>query len=266
MPDQLCRKTVKRRLTAPGRGCKAGGMRIVLSCFLVIAGSFFALPAQAETLRIAVAANFRGVIAALEPVFEAETGDELAVSAGATGLLAGQILNGAPFDLFLAADTETPDRLVAEGQGVGAPVIYAVGAVVMVAREGVAGDTPEGMLLAAERISIANPRTAPYGRAAEALLRGLGIYDQISEKIVHGRNVTAALTAVETGAADLGFVAASAVLEGRAPVWVPDPGLYPRIEQAALVLSDNPAAARFMAFLASDAARGIIRDYGYGTD
>ncbi|MEL6478824.1 MAG: molybdate ABC transporter substrate-binding protein, partial [Pseudomonadota bacterium] len=224
---------------------------------------FFALiPFQAlnaEPLRVAVAANFRHVIEELAPLFREGGGPALAVSAGSTGSLAAQILQGAPFDLFLAADEETPARLIAEGRAVaGSQTVYAIGRLAIVFANPPGGELPDA-LLAARRVAIANPATAPYGRAAGEAIAALGLTEALEDKLVRLRNVSAAMAAVESGAVEAAFVAHAAVIArpGHAFSLVDQTSHQP-LRQTAVTLSasgDPAAAAAFLAFLTSAEAR-----------
>ena len=231
-------------------------LRIILSFVLVV---MVALPAEARDLRVAVAANFRDAAQEIAEAFTARSGVEVALSVGSTGHLAGQILLGAPFDLFLAADRATPERLVTEGRGA-SPSTYAIGRLVLITAT---GSAPEGTALTdARRIAIANPRSAPYGRAAEAYLRAAGLWQSLQSKLVLSQSVSAAFAAVASGAADAGLVAlSSALAQDRAYLAL---DAAPGIEQQALLLSDRQEAAAFMAFLLAPEAQTLIKRYGYG--
>jgi molybdate transport system substrate-binding protein len=226
-----------------------------------------AAPAAAETVRVAVAANFTAVAEALAPVFSAATGHTVVYSFGSTGQLYTQIAQGAPFEVFLAADDERPARAVADGLGVEASVFtYAVGALALYGVDHAIDDGPAVLRAGAfEKLALADPETAPYGRAALETLAALGVVDQLAPKLVTGENITQTLQFVETGNAELGFVALSQVL-GIAGVWRVPAELHAPIRQDAVLLvagQDNPAAAAFMGFLRSDVAVAAIEAAGY---
>jgi len=231
------------------------------------------LAVSAAEVRVAVASNF---LAPLETIAEALAqagGPAVRASAGSTGRHYAQIVNGAPFDVFLAADRERPRRLEAEGLAVaGSRFTYARGRLVLWAAPGQA--LPETGLAGLDpaqvrRFAIANPRLAPYGRAAAEALRHAGLEEALEGRVVHAENVGQALQYVATGNASHGLVALS---YARGPS--PPPGeraLVPAdwhapVGQDAVLLRNapSPAAAReFLEFLRSDAAAAILSDYGY---
>ncbi len=223
---------------------------------------------------IAVATNFRHTFESLEQEFERESEHQITLVSGATGQLYAQIINGAPYHVFLAADSARPNRLLKDGLASGG-FTYAKGALVLWAkREGIAPQSlipldGETVLRAGQykTLAIANPALAPYGQAAEALLSGLALVDK-NIVIVQGENVGQAFALVATGNADLGLVSrADALLMKDGVYWPIDPALYPPIVQKAVLLKrgdDNAAAQAFMVFLQSGDAREIIQEHGYG--
>ena len=234
-------------------------------CFWLIS-----VPVWAETAHVAVAANFRPAMDTLEAVFEIETGHDLQVSYGATGQFFSQIQHGAPYDVFLAADGERP-HLLAEIQANGAEArTYAIGQLALWSplTEALGADALRGSGL--RFLAVANAQLAPYGAAAEAVIAALGLGEALEGKLVRGSNVAQAFVFVQTGNAELGFVALSQILslpEGkRGTYWLPPPELYPTIRQDAVLLDhgqDNAAAIAFFRFLFSDQARSIIENAGY---
>ena len=226
--------------------------------------------AGAEQATVAVATNFAGTMARLEAVFEGAQAHDLTVVNGSTGQLYAQIVNGAPYDVFLAADGDRPRRLTEAGLGSN-PVTYALGRLALWTREPrFAGGVRIGDLAGAEfrRLGIANPRLAPYGVAAVETLQSLGFWESLEKKIVLGENVGQAFALVETRNAELGLVALASALayEGMA-TYEPVPAQYHGpIRQDAILLHrgrDNPAAEAFMSFLHSPQARLTIADTGY---
>lgn len=228
--------------------------------------------ACADPVRIAVAANFAGAAQALGRQFEAESGHAPTFVFGSTGMHYAQIVNGAPFDVFLAADVERP-RLLDQQQLIvpGTRFTYAVGRIVLWSmRENYVDDG--GAVLAGTtfpRLAIADPELAPYGRAARQALIALGHWQRLAPRIVRGKNVSQAFGFVRTGNAALGIVAASqvAALGGAAPgsAWAIPVDLYEPIAQQAVLLRDEPAGRAFIVFLRSDAARAVIIAHGYAT-
>ncbi len=231
---------------------------LALSCGVV--------PAGAETVNVAVAANFTAVAEELAALFEAEAGHELVLSFGATGQLYAQISQAAPFDVFLAADTERPEKAIAEGLAVAESFfVYAEGRLALYGPGRDLGDGEAALRGDFEKLAIADPDAAPYGLAAVETLNALGLYDAIAAKLVTGANISQTLQFVESGNAELGFVAASQVL-GKGDIWLVPATLHAPIAQGAVLLhqgADNPAALAFLDFLQSDAAVAVIEAAGY---
>jgi molybdate transport system substrate-binding protein len=237
--------------------------RILLTLAL-LAGTV--LPSSAETVNVAVAANFTAVAETLAEQFTVESGHEVVLSFGATVQLYTQITQAAPFGVFLAADTDRPLRAVADGFAVeGSFFVYAEG---QLALYGPGRDLSDGVAALAgdfEKLAIADPTAAPYGKAAVETLTALGLYQTLEPKLVQGENISQTLQFVESGNAELGFVAASQVL-GKDGQWLVPAELHAPIAQGAVLLKageGNAAAADFLAFLRSDAAVAVIEAAGY---
>ena len=223
-----------------------------------------------DVVTVAVASNFAGAAAELSTAFEAQTGIRVRLSMASTGKLYAQIVNGAPFDVLLAADSERPQRLEASGTGVaGTRFTYAIGELVLWSRH--AGACRESLARpGAGRVAIANPDTAPYGRAAREFLRHIGLWESIEPRLVIGENIAQALQFVATGNAELGFIARAQLGKPRLPeatcTWPVPPATHAAIEQHALLLAraaSHPGARRFLGYLRSNGARVIIRRHGY---
>jgi len=230
----------------------------------------------AESVSVAAAANLTYAMEALNAQFRKEApGIEVTTAIGASGSLVAQIRNGAPFDVFLSADREFPEELVRTGNAdrrsltpfaVGRLVLWTVKPGLEVADITATVRSPEVRLLA-----IANTESAPYGRAARQALEKLGLWAEARPKLVTAENISQATQFVETGNADAGFVALSAVasprLKGRGR-WLEVPaGLYEPLTQVAVVTtrgSANRWSARYVGFLKGEAARRILEDFGYG--
>jgi molybdate transport system substrate-binding protein len=227
--------------------------------------------------RIAAAANLNAVLPEIVRAFERRSGRKVELVFGASGTLARQIQDGAPFDLFLAADEEFPNRLAAAGLTTGAGVVYAVGRLALFAPTGspLAVD-PElrglATLLSAggvTRFAIANPEIAPYGRAAEAVLRKRGLWETLRPRLVLGDTIAQAAQFATTGNAVGGLVAFSLALapelasRGTHAV-IPDADHPPLRQRMVLLERAGPAAADFYAFLQTDTARALFRKHGYG--
>ena len=229
--------------------------------------------AHADEVQVAVAANFTAPIQAIAADFEKDTGHKLVASYGATGQFYTQIKNGAPFEVFLAADDSTPAKLEKEGDTVaGSRFTYAVGTLALwSAKEGYVDD--KGEVLKAnqyQHLSIANPKAAPYGLAATEVLDKLKLTEATKAKIVEGQNISQAYQFVSTGNAELGFVALSQIYkDGKVTsgsAWIVPSNLYSPIKQDAVVLAkgkDNAAAKALMDYLKGPKAAAIIKSYGY---
>lgn len=263
------------RHTAPGRTAvrKAMPMKNALMLLIVASAILPAMPgALAAEVTVAVAANFLATLQQLEPEFEQQTGHELRPAAGSTGSLYAQIANGAPYDVFLAADEARPARALEEGHAVpGSAFVYAVGTLVLWSADPERVRGPEALQGEFHHLAIANPRTAPYGAAAEQVLKALGHWEPLQGRIARTQSVAGAWSAVASGAADLGFVALSSVAADGAPAgsyWKPPQALYTPLRQSAVLLTrgaDNPGATALLEFLRSDDARAAIRRAGYRT-
>ncbi|KKC41070.1 molybdate ABC transporter substrate-binding protein [Devosia epidermidihirudinis] len=223
--------------------------------------------AHADSVSVAVAANFTKVAEQLAPLFKAETGHDVVYSFGATGQLYTQISQGAPFEVLLAADDERPTKAVTEGLGVeGSVFTYAIGALALYSTS---LDLTDGEAVlkadAFHKIAIADPAAAPYGRAAVETIEKLGLTSAIEPKLVTGENITQTLQFVETNNAELGFVAASQVV-GKSSVWIVPADLYEPIRQDAVLLTtgkDSDAAKAYVDFLKSETAVTVIKAAGY---
>lgn len=233
----------------------------------LLTGIAVSSPAFAQDAQIAVAANFTAAAEELGVAFTDETGDEIAFSFGATGQLYAQITQGAPFDAFFSADAATPARLLDEGFAVeGSDFTYAVGKLVLFSTSPDLVTGPESLEGDFAHLSIAEPAAAPYGAAAVEVIEALGLTDTLADRLVIGQNISQAYQFVDTGNAELGFVALSQVADREdGSRWVVEEDLYTPITQDAVLLNaDNEAATRFLDFLSTDTARAIIESYGYG--
>lgn len=240
---------------------------------LLLATLFCVSTVQADEVQVAVASNFTAPLQTIAADFEKATGHKVVAAYGATGQLYTQIKNGAPFEVFLAADDSTPARLEREGDTVkDSRFTYAIGTLALwSATAGYVDD--KGQVLkdnAFRHLSIANPKAAPYGLAATQVLDKLGLTPQVREKIVEGQNITQAYQFVSTGNAELGFVALSQVYkDGRltsGSAWIVPAQLHDPIRQDAVILDkgrDNPAAMAWMDYLKGPKAAAILQAYGY---
>jgi len=235
--------------------------------------ALFSCSSAAEEAQVAVAANFAAPARLLAERFSRDTPDRISVSIGSTGKFYAQIRNGAPFDAFLAADDETPQRMEKEQLAVaGSRFTYALGKLVLWSPKPDLIDA-KGQILRGgvfKRLAIANPKLAPYGAAAVQAMEKLGVWPSLRGKLVLGENVAQTLQFIASGNADLGFVALSQVSEGGRPPagshWRVPQALYEPIRQDAVLLargSGNAAARAFLQYLRGAAAREVIRASGY---
>lgn len=247
--------------------------RAVLRLVVVLGGVGFANPVAAADTYAAVAANFTAAAKEIAVAFEKRTGNRVILSSGSTGQLHAQILNGAPFEIFLAADVEHPEALERDGVAVArARFTYAIGKLVLWSAKPDFVDSKGAVLKdgAFAKLAVANPKTAPYGTAALEALEKLGLKDAVAAKLVYGENIAQTHQFVATGAAAIGFVALAQVIgseEGSR--WMVPDGLYTPIRQQAVLVKKgeaNPAAKAFFAFLKGPEAIAIINKFGYATD
>lgn len=226
-----------------------------------------AAAAEAGEVHVAVATNFAKTARELAAAFQAELGDTVVVSEGSTGKLYAQIVNGAPFEVFLSADGERPRRLVAEGYAVdGTRFSYALGQLVLWSRDPARVKGASALRGEFRHLSIANPELAPYGAAARETLAKLGLWDSLQGRIVRGEDIGQAYQFVATGHAELGFVALSQLAGAQGSRWlVPADHHAPLVQQAVLLIPgrENDAARAFLAFLQGDTARKRIEAAGY---
>ena len=225
---------------------------------------------SASEVSVAVAANFVESARAVAEAFHTATGDTALISPGASGQLFTQISHGAPYEVFLSADAERPQALVAGGYAVGqSRFTYAVGRLALYSASPGLVDG-QGLVLKRpdlRTVAIADPAVAPYGVAAEETMRKMGVYDALKPKIVKGASIAQAYQFVATGAAEIGFVAQSQIVTVKGGSrWLVPEALHAPIEQQAVLLkagANDPAARAFLDFLKTPAARTIISRYGY---
>ena len=229
--------------------------------------------AQADTVPVAVAANFTAPMQKIAAAFEADTGHKAELSFGATGKFYAQITNGAPFQILLSADDTTPAKLEKEGKAVAnSRFTYAIGTLVLWSAQPGYVDAQGAVLKTGDfkHIAIANPKLAPYGLAAMQTLDKLGLAAQVQPRVVTGENIGQTYQFAASGNAQLGFVALSQVMENgqlrEGSAWVVPATMHAPIRQDAIVLQrgeGNPAADALMQYLRGEKARAVIRAYGY---
>lgn len=218
---------------------------------------------------IAAAADLRFAMDEIAEQFQkAHPEVNVKTSYGSSGQFTQQIENGAPFDIFCSADAAYPRKLAAEGLALpGSEFVYALGSIVVWVPDSSPIQLTGAQALrdpSVRHIAIANPEFAPYGKAAQAALRSLNLYDEVKNKLVYGENVSQALQYVKTGAADIGIVSQSLAKGGRS--WVVPPDDYPKMEQSGIIVKSSRNAAlsqQFRAFLLGEQARAILKRHGF---
>lgn len=256
------------------------GARLFPAGFLLLFSGWVLLavvPIRAETLMVAAAADLTYCLPELDKAFQAQhAGVEIQLSTGSSGNFFAQIQNGAPFDVFLSADLHYPDELIKAGDAVRASLlVYGSGRLVLWTNKPQSVDVTRGLdalrdTRAVQKVAIANPEHAPYGRAARAALQKAGLWDEIQSRLVVGENIAQALQYVETQNADAGLVALALVrsprLSGTGKYAEVDDRLYPPLNQAAVITrhgADKAAAKAYLEFLGSGTARAIFDKYGF---
>ena len=277
LPPRQCMRARRRlspRLLAhlpwPDRQALVAATRLLLAGVMASG----ATSAHADTVLVAVAANFAGTLAELGPGFTAASGHQLAIAAGSSARLATQIEAGAPFQVLLSADQATPRALAAKGLAqADTQFTYAVGRLALWSARPGRVDS-QGAVLAnpsIRHLAIANPKLAPYGAAAMAVLAARGLDTALAPRLVMAESVAQAYQFVATGNAELGFVALSQLMgPGKTPsgsTWIVPQTLYPLLRQDAVLLTPGrakPAALAWLAYLKTPAALALIQSHGYG--
>ena len=245
---------------------------IALGCLI------FLISCQSKTndkLTVAVAANVQFAMDSLALVFEQQNGVEINIITGSSGKLTAQIVQGAPFDVFLSADMKYPEEIYKKGIALNKPRTYAYGSLVLwTLKEDI--DLYPGILQdqKIKRIAVANPRTAPYGVSAIAYLKNLGLYEQVKDKLIFGESIAQVNQFITSKTADLGFTAESVIKGAKIKDrghWIRlDPSKYPPLEQGIVLINaendhTNEAEA-FFSFILSSQARNILTEFGYKTE
>jgi molybdate transport system substrate-binding protein len=241
--------------------------------FTPLLALLYIFSAHADEVNVAVAANFTAPMNTIAAEFAKDTGHQAKLAFGSTGKFYAQIKNGAPFQILLSADDETPAKLEQEGLGVsGSRYTYAVGTLVLWSAKPGLVDANGEVLKTGQfhKLALANPKLAPYGKAAVEVLTGMGLANAVTPKFVQGENIAQTYQFVMTGNAELGFVALSQVMkDGRiigGSAWIVPGKLHTQIRQDAVILSSgkgNAAAEALMKYLKGDKAKAIIKSYGY---
>jgi molybdate transport system substrate-binding protein len=241
-------------------------LKILIFCLFISVGTF------AQSLKVAAAANLQSVIKVLGDDFKQRTGVTIDPIVGSSGNLTNQIKNGAPFDVFLSADMSFPGELFTDGLATKKPVVYAQGLLIICSNEDIKFDHWEELLKTdrVKKIAIANPKIAPYGKAAEETLNQKGIFNDVKPKIVYGESISQVNTYITTGAVEVGFTTRALVkdAEGKTKIYwkLIDPAIYAPIEQGMVILkkaAGNADAEKFYQYILSPAAKAIFEEYGY---
>jgi molybdate transport system substrate-binding protein len=272
-------------LAASASKQKNGWLRDVRSCSCTLVGACLLLASlagwgqekkSAPELVVAAAADLSSALQEISDGYEKKTGVKVKLSFGASGALTQQIQNGAPFDLFFSADMDYPRQLMAAGAADGASLYqYAVGRLVLWVPADSPLDVEHGgmkVLLdpSVKKIAIANPQHAPYGRAAMAALKHYGLYDQLSDRLVLGENISQAAQFVESGNAQAGIMALAharaPAMKGKGKYWEIPADAYPPLAQGVVVLSRSPhkkQAADFLDYIRTKQSAEQLRKYGF---
>jgi molybdate transport system substrate-binding protein len=239
--------------------------KLIFSLLMVVS-----IGIQAQTVKVAAAANLRAVFDDIESAYE-RTNPKTNVSAnfGSSGTLLQQILNGAEFDVFMAADNTFPVKLKDQGAASGEMKVYALGKLVLWSNR---LDVSKGLEIltdpSVKRIAVAKPELAPYGDRAIACLKQAGLYDKVKDKISYADNISQTAQFAQTGNAEVAFLALSLTMtpDMKGSVYVIDPKLYKPVEQAMILVKGwkvNPEAAEFMKFVLGADCKPIFEKYGY---
>ena len=227
----------------------------------------------AQSLKVAVAANLQGVIKVLQKDFKEKTGIEIQPIIGSSGSLSAQIKNGAPFDVFLSADMTFPETLYKEGFATKEPAVYAYGSLIICSTQDIGFENWERTLMSVrvKKIAIANPKIAPYGKAAEEALKQKGILGDVQSKIVSGESIAQVNTYITTGVVDAGFTTQGLIKDSEGKIklyWkVIDPKTYAPIKQGMVIIKatkETTNAEKFYQYMTSPDAKKILKEYGYG--
>ena len=245
--------------------------KIFIVYFLIV----FSLVSNAKTINIAVAANVSYAIDSLKKEFKKQNPDiEVRVTLGSSGKLTAQIKNGAPYDLFMSANMKYPQALYDQKKAITKPVIYAQGALALLSSKhrtfykGI--ELVNNMLV--KKVAMANPKTAPYGKATKEALEKIGLYEKIKNKLIYGESISQTVS-YTLMAADVGFIAKSSLYSpkmkrfAKGAYWIEvDSSLYTPIDQGIVILKRaeaNKAVKKFYDFILGDKGKTILKDFGY---
>jgi len=226
---------------------------------------------EAADIRVASAANFYPTLNKIKRLFEESTEHQITIIRGSTGKLYAQIIHGAPYDVFLSADSDRAEKLVAQGKAYdGKALVYAIGQLALWKPHAESAQQVREQLINNKfnRLAVANPKTAPYGKAAIETLKAMGLYKNIKSKLVYGENISQTLQFVQSGAAELGFVARSHMINkvDKAEYWSITTNQHQAIQQKMLLLksaSNIKAAQAFVSFMQTPNIKKLIQNDGY---
>lgn len=243
---------------------------------ILVTCTLLTLPTFAQ-IKVAAAANLQQVINVLQQDFKQKTGIVIEPIIGSSGNLTTQIRNGAPFDVFLSADMSFPDALYKAGFTVAKPEVYALGSLIVCSAQHINLKHWETLVRtdSVQKIAIANPAIAPYGKAAMEALHKYNIADKIKSKIVYGENIAQVNNYITAGVVTLGFTSQSFIMDAvqKDPFYwsIIDPKLYSPIQQGMVILKHSRGnnlkqAKKFYKYLLSSSAKAIFKKYGYRAD
>lgn len=238
--------------------------------FILLAALVLTFSAGAQAIKVAAAANLRFALEEIKSAYlKANPNDQIEITFGSSGALTQQILNGAGFDVFLAADKKYPEKVKAEGMAAGEVKTYAFGKLVIWSNS---LDVSKGLEMlsdpAVKRIAVAKPELAPYGDRAIECLKYYHLFDQVKDKIVYADNISQAAQFAQTGNAEVGFLAYALTMapDMKGSVFVVDPKSYKPVEQGLVQIKKwemNPKAAKFVKFVLGNDCKPIFEKYGY---
>jgi len=252
--------------------------RLPLAVLLLVSATAgaFAYADNDKGITVAAAADLSSALKEIAATYEKQSGVKVKLSFGASGALTQQIQNGAPFDVFFSADMDYPRQLIKDNQAEEKTLYrYAIGKVVLwVPADSRLDVESKGMSVLTDpwvkKISIANPQHAPYGRAAVAAMKHVGLYDQVQDRLVLGENVSQAAQFVESGNAQVGFVALAHAkapsMEGKGKYWEIPAEAYPQLDQGAVVISHSQhkkEAEAFLGYMKTKEVADVLRHYGF---
>lgn len=241
-----------------------------LLCVVIL--MFLPIFSRADEVLVAVASNFTLPMQKIMAEFQKETGHKVSASYGSTGKFYTQIVNGAPFEVLLAADEEHPNKLLSSGLAEAhSDFIYATGKLVLWSPKENFIDNQGKVLSGTEfrHLSMASPTLAPYGFAAEQVLKKMELWKKLQDKIIYGENISQAHQFIASGNAELGFVSLSQVKEAKGSLWIVPRENYEALKQKAVLLKvgkDKKAAQQFLKFIRSEKGRHLIQEFGYEVD